>query len=400
MKCEKLPQPPLDSPKNFTYFVVETAFRTMILSDKDVQKINDWISCIQGMGNIIRTEINFDTDKVRTQKLALRENRKSSDVNTGTVNELKISKPYRVVWEGHVSTGWNWSSEFGHPLSIFSLGETIGIGASGKVYRASHNKTKFDIAIKIIHLSDHQLIEDLDKEINILKKCSSPYVVAYFGTFINHEEVWILMDYCELGSVKDVMKIVQEPLTEKQSGYILQQVLLGLVYLHKLNILHLDIKCGNILVTGQGDIRLADFGVSEQLRDINTFIDSMDYVGSPLFMAPEVIRKEGYNCKADIWSLGITIIEMVELKPPNTDINSIEKLPELANRDAPTFTNPKKMSIAFRNILSCCLVKDKDQRPNPIDLLQHEFIQGKTKDDIMPLINEAKQLKEFSKNIF
>jgi len=233
----------------------------------------------------------------------------------------------------------------------------------------------------------------------VLKKCKSPLVVAYYGSFLNNEEVWILMDYCQLGSVKDVIKIVKEPLNERQCGYVLQQVLLGLVYLHKENILHLDIKAANILITGDGDVRLADFGVSEQLRDINHFIDALDYVGSPLFMAPEVIRKERYNNKADIWSLGITIIEMVEGRPPNTDINCIEKLPELANRDPPTFSNPNLWSPPFLNFLSCCLVKDQEQRPLALKLLEHDFMQGKTKDELVSLVNEAKQLKQNQKSL-
>jgi len=244
------------------------------------------------------------------------------------------------------------------------------------------------------------LLEDLDKEINVLKKCKSSFIVAYYGTFLNNAEVWILMDYCELGSVKDVMKLVKEPLNENQCGYVLLQVLFGLVYLHKTNILHLDIKSGNVLITGDGDVRLADFGVSEQLRDINTFIDSVDYVGSPLFMAPEVIRKEGFiSNKADIWSLGITTIEMVEGKPPNTDINSIEKLPELANRDPPTFSNPSHWSDIFQNFLSCCLVKNQEMRPTSLQLLEHDFLKGKTKDNLKELINEAKQLKLNSKSL-
>jgi len=392
IKVEEQKTPPPECPKNLSYFVVETASRKLLLCDKDKQKVNEWISCIQGMGSIVRSDINFDSDNIRSQKLALREKRNTRITGSGS-DVMEITTPYSVVWESHISQGWQWTSEYGHPLSIFDINETLGVGASGKVYRASHKKTKFDIAIKVIHLSNQQLLEDLDKEINVLKKCKSPLVVAYYGSFLNNEEVWILMDYCELGSVKDLIKVVKEPLNEKQCGYVLTQVLLGLVYLHKENILHLDIKAANILVTGAGDVRLADFGVSEQLRDINTFIDAMDYVGSPLFMAPEVIRKERYNNKADIWSLGITIIEMVEGRPPNTDINCIEKLPDLANRDPPTFSKLNLWSPNFLNFLACCLVKDQEQRPAATTLLMHEFLQGKNKDDLMIMVNEAKQLK-------
>jgi len=357
--------------------------------------VNEWVYCINGMGSIVRTDLNFESDHIRSQKLALREKRNTRSGQSSS--EIKeISKPYLVVWESHISSDFQWTSEFGHPRNIFDILETLGEGASGKVYKASHKKAKFDIAIKVIHLSNHQLLEDLDKEINVLLKCKSPLVVAYYGSFMNEdaEEVWILMDYCSMGSVKDVMKLIKEPLNERQCAYVLQQVLLGLVYLHKENILHLDIKAANILLSETGEVKLADFGVSEQLRDVNMFIDAVDFVGSPLFMAPEVIRKDKYNNKADIWSLGITIIEMVEGRPPNTDVNSIEKLPELANRDPPTFSNPRHWSNKFNYFLSSLLIKDYELRPSALELLEDEFMEGRKKADLMDLITEALQLKQ------
>jgi len=394
VKVEILEEPPQESPKSGSviYFQVETATRILLMCDKDKQKVNVWITCIHGMGSIVRTDLNFESEHIRSQKLALREKRNTK--STQSSNEIQITKPYSVVWESHISIGWQWTSEHGHPRSIFDIMETLGEGASGKVYKASHKKASFDIAIKVIHASNHQILEDLDKEINVLLACKNSLIVSYYGSFIADEEVWILMDYCSLGSVKDVMKLVKEPLSERQCGYILQQVLFGLVYLHKGNILHLDIKAANVLLTDTGDVKLADFGVSEQLRDMNTFIDAIDYVGSPLFMAPEVIRKDKYNDRADIWSLGITIIEMVEGRPPNTDINSIEKLPELANRDPPTFSNPSHWSSNFNNFLATCLVKDYELRPSAIELLTHEFMKDRNKGDLMDIIEETVQLKK------
>lgn len=171
---------------------------------------------------------------------------------------------------------------------------------------------------------------ELEKEIDVLKQCKHPNIVAYYGTKIQSEaqEIWIIMvslyicvltycqDYCGVGSVKDVMKMADECLTEPQIAYVLQCTLKGLCHLHQRGILHLDIKAANsmlfeslkmsndslVLLTDEGDVKLADFGVSETLK--TGFVVATDYVGSPLFMSPEVIRKDKYNDRADIWSLG------------------------------------------------------------------------------------------------
>eukprot|EP01126_Amoeba_proteus_P045421 TRINITY_DN5083_c0_g2_i11.p2 TRINITY_DN5083_c0_g2~~TRINITY_DN5083_c0_g2_i11.p2 ORF type:complete len:179 (-),score=47.16 TRINITY_DN5083_c0_g2_i11:115-651(-) len=146
--------------------------------------------------------------------------------------------------------------------------------------------------------------------------------------------------------------------------------------MHVLGILHLDIKSANVLLTEEGVIKLADFGVSKILKTNEKLEQQSDYIGSPLFMAPEIVRKEGYNSKADIWSLGITIIEMAQGRPPNTDINSIDKLPLLAERDPPKFKNPQSWSLEFNSFLATILVKDPNLRPSAIDLLLEPFLRS------------------------
>jgi len=141
-------------------------------------------------------------------------------------------------------------------------------------------------------------------------------------------------------------------------------------------ILHLDIKSANILLTDEGDVKLADFGVSVSTgtHDSSTFVNATNYVGSPLFMSPEVIRKDKYNSASDIWSLGITIIEMVDGQPPNTDIDCIEMLPLIATRDPPTLKSPESFSQPFNHLISCCLRKEPLERYTCIQLLTHEFM--------------------------
>eukprot|EP01121_Diplochlamys_sp_Union-15-3_P022636 TRINITY_DN9709_c0_g1_i2.p1 TRINITY_DN9709_c0_g1~~TRINITY_DN9709_c0_g1_i2.p1 ORF type:complete len:232 (-),score=27.85 TRINITY_DN9709_c0_g1_i2:30-725(-) len=183
----------------------------------------------------------------------------------------------------------------------------------------------------------------------------------------------ILMDYCGVGSVKDVIMNCKETLSEKQASYVLQNTLKGLQYLHTMSILHLDVKSANILLNESGLVKLADFGVSEQLKSNSKFIANDDFVGSPLFMAPEVIAKEGYNSKADIWSLGICVFEMVEGRLPNMDVKSIEQLPLILERPPPTLKNPKAWSEHLNDFIAKCLIKDPTERSSAIDLLLHSF---------------------------
>jgi len=216
-------------------------------------------------------------------------------------------------------------------------------------------------------------------------------IVAYYGTKIQNDQIWIIMDYCGVGSVKDIIKISQDTLTEKQAQYVLKATVKGLICLHSNNILHLDIKSANILMTDDGDVKLADFGVSTQLS--HPYLTSTQYVGSPLFMAPEVILKDQFNNKADIWSLGITAIEMVEGEPPNTDIDSIEKLPLLAERPPPTFKNKRMWSKIFQSFLEIMLIKDQNARPTSNELDSHPFLQSVVGKEVMhEILESAKDL--------
>jgi len=184
------------------------------------------------------------------------------------------------------------------------------------------------------------------------------------------------MEYCGVGAVKDVMRVLNEPLNEIQCCYVVHHTLKGLSYMHSRprSILHLDIKAANILLSEQGIVKLADFGVSQFIKSSEMTKDQDDYVGSPLYMAPEIIKKLGYNSKADIWSLGITMIEMMEMRPPNNDITTIEKLPLLAERPPPTFKSPTPVSNDFRRFLSTLFVKDPNLRPSASDVLNDPVI--------------------------
>jgi len=175
-----------------------------------------------------------------------------------------------------------------------------------------------------------------------------------------------------VGSMKDAMLTVQDTFQERQIVYIMLHTLNGLNYIHQKNLLHMDIKAANILLTENGCVKLADFGVSLVLGASQKF-QSRNYIGSPLFMAPEIILLQPIVKASDIWSLGITLIELAEGRPPNTDIDCIEKLPLLAQRDPPIFKQPRLWSPTIKNFLATCLCKEKERRPSALALTRHPF---------------------------
>eukprot|EP01125_Pyxidicula_operculata_P005765 TRINITY_DN2012_c0_g1_i1.p1 TRINITY_DN2012_c0_g1~~TRINITY_DN2012_c0_g1_i1.p1 ORF type:complete len:948 (-),score=205.72 TRINITY_DN2012_c0_g1_i1:135-2978(-) len=373
---------------NYQYFLITTVERAVLLGTKTREDMVIWIDCIRKYANLIRLEQSYNikiytpedtmNDAKRIQSPAFRR-RKDDQQSTTTT----ISAPFLARKVISVNTDFQWSSQE-NPIETFEFLEQIGVGAMGVVVKAAHKKLNgLVIAIKIVEGGNKKLQEDLEKEMEILKQCRSENVIAYFGTIIRENETWILMDYCAVGSVKDVIKTTMETLNEPQCKYILLGTLKGLAYMHQRKILHLDVKAANILLTDQGTVKLADFGVSQVLKTNEMIEKQDDYVGSPLFMAPEVIRKEGYGTQADIWSLGITIIEMTQGRPPNTDINCIEKLPQLAEREPPKFPVPSKYSPGFNEFLSTCLTKDVSKRPSAIDLLTHPFMRDVPGPDVL-----------------
>jgi len=339
---------------------------------EDAEEQRDqWMLYINNLAVLARADLQFDDEE------EIKENRKRRDMtlthrkkgfDSATVSE-GISAPYNPRHVSHITADWKWTGD----VNCFSLEEFLGKGVSGTVLRAKVRDVNFDVAIKIITQGNKRIQIEIEKEIEVLKRCKHPNIVAYYGTKIESEQIWIIMDYCGVGSVKDIIKISHDTLSERQAQYVLKCTVKGLSCLHTNNILHLDIKSANILMTDDGEVKLADFGVSTQLS--RPYLTATQYVGSPLFMAPEVVLKDKYNNKADIWSLGITAIEMVEGEPPNTDIDTLEKLPLLAERPPPTFKKPRLWSEMFQDFVATMLVKDQNERPGAAMLDLHPFLQ-------------------------
>ncbi|XP_043063784.1 mitogen-activated protein kinase kinase kinase kinase 4 isoform X4 [Drosophila ficusphila] len=275
------------------------------------------------------------------------------------------------------------------PAGIFELIEVVGNGTYGQVYKGRHTKTGQLAAIKVMDVTEDEE-EEIKLEINVLKKYSNHRNIAtYYGAFIKKsppgkdDQLWLVMEYCGAGSVTDLVKSTKgQSLKEEWIAYICREILRGLSYLHSNKVIHRDIKGQNVLLTDNAEVKLVDFGVSAQLdRTIgrrNTFI------GTPYWMAPEVIACDEnpdatYDNRSDLWSLGITALEMAESQPPLCDLHPMRAL-FLIPRNSPPRLKSKKWSKKFHGFIDTVLVKDYHQRPYTENLLKHAFIKDQPTD--------------------
>ncbi|KAI8909664.1 kinase-like domain-containing protein, partial [Gorgonomyces haynaldii] len=251
----------------------------------------------------------------------------------------------------------------------YDLLERVGKGSYGQVYKATNKITLETVAIKIIDLDDSQEdLQDIRQEIRTLASLRSPWVTRYYNSFVNEQSLWIVMEYCDGGSCLDVLKT--RVFDEREAGCVLSQALYGLEYLHGLGKIHRDIKAANILLRSDGSVKLADFGVSAQVTA--TVTKKTTFVGTPYWMAPEVILRSAYNTKADIWSLGITAWELVHGLPPNANVHPMKVLFLIPKKEPPLL--PDHFSPHFRDFVSQCLVLKPNKRQNATQLKQHAFI--------------------------
>ncbi|XP_047478938.1 serine/threonine-protein kinase 4-like isoform X4 [Penaeus chinensis] len=277
------------------------------------------------------------------------------------------------------------------PEEVFDIICKLGEGSYGSVYKALHKESGQVLAIKQVPIDTD--LQEIIKEISIMQQCDSPHVVKYYGSYFKDSDLWIVMEYCGAGSVSDIMRLRKKTLNEEEIATIIYDTLRGLEYLHLRRKIHRDIKAGNILLNTQGHAKLADFGVAGQLSD--TMAKRNTVIGTPFWMAPEVIQEIGYDCVADIWSLGITALEMAEGKPPYGDIHPMRAIFMIPTKPPPSFREPDQWQPEFIDFVSRCLVKNPEERATASKLLQHQFIRGAQPASILRnMLEEAMEIRE------
>eukprot|EP00727_Mastigamoeba_balamuthi_P004517 m51a1_g14063 putative pkinase-domain-containing protein (400) ;mRNA; f:1224872-1226538 len=261
-------------------------------------------------------------------------------------------------------------------IDDFEKGDLIGRGNFGAVYKGLNRRTGEEVAIKVIDLEEAEdEIEDIQKEVAVLSQVSAcPHLTRYFGSYLAGPELWIVMEFYGGGSVYDIMKMSSGTLEDGIIASLLRDTLKALEYLHEDGRIHRDIKAANIMLSSQGDVKLGDFGVSGQLSGS---AKRMTFVGTPYWMAPEVINQTGHDTKADIWSLGITAIEMARGEPPYAELHAMKAL-FLIPKNPPPELEPK-YSKHLREFVAECLQKEPEKRPTAKALLKHKFVKSAKK---------------------
>ena len=267
----------------------------------------------------------------------------------------------------------NYLTNKNSPKEYYELIDLIGIGSTCKVYKGISKKTNKIYAIKVCNELE-KYYDSIINELNILRlvKNKSNNIEKFYGVYYSKEEntIWIILEYFEYGNIMSYLTQINYPMNEEIIATIIQNVLFGLLYLHSINIIHRDIKCQNLLLSKEGRVKISDFGISINKNIVNC----NNRVGTPYWMSPEVINRQKYNEKTDIWSVGIICYELVEGEPPYCEFKPNIVMKKIIENPIKGLKNPEKYSNEFNDFVSLCLNVDFNKRPNIPQLLEHKFI--------------------------
>ncbi|KAF9814629.1 hypothetical protein IEO21_04992 [Rhodonia placenta] len=284
---------------------------------------------------------------------------KEKEKRISTMNEAQIMEKLRSV----VSKD--------DPKTLYSKIRKVGQGASGHVYVAKTLTAGKKVAIKEMDLSNQPRKELIVNEILVMKESQHPNIVNFLESYlVRNNELWVVMEYMEGGALTDIIE--NNTLEEDQISSICFETCKGLGHLHSQHIIHRDIKSDNVLLDAQGHVKITDFGFCAKLTDQKSKRATM--VGTPYWMAPEVVKQKEYGAKVDIWSLGIMAIEMIENEPPYLDEEPLKALYLIATNGTPTLKKPETLSRELKSFLSVCLCVDVKSRATADELLDHDFL--------------------------
>ena len=279
---------------------------------------------------------------------------------------------------------------FGDPNRKYIKLEKIGQGASGSVYIGREISTGREVAIKQMKICQQPKKELILNEILVMRENKNPNIVNYLDSYLVGEELWVVMEYLAGGSLTDV--VTETIMDECQIAAVCRECLQALEFLHENNVIHRDIKSDNILLGLDGSVKLTDFGFCAQLSAEQAKRSTL--VGTPYWMAPEVVRRQAYGPKVDIWSLGVMCIECVDGEPPYLNEDPLRALYLIMTNGKPEFRSRSQMTPEFCDFLDRCLEVDVSRRASATDLMRHPFIRkAKPLASLRPLIIAAKKVR-------